>query len=134
MFDKRKHMYIQPPRCLLVFDLEVEVSAEPVVEGGLVYVAGGVDLHRHPVALLVVVDGHREVTHLTHPHEPVALHESVHANGDHSNRPVRLAQSVERCGSQSEGPGFKSRRRQLDSSIGQTANGPCMPQSPQLCK
>ena len=40
--------------------------------------------------------------------------------------PVRLAQSVERCGSQSEGPGFKPRRRRLDSSVGQTANGPCL--------
>ena len=40
--------------------------------------------------------------------------------------PVRLAQSVERCGSQSEGPGFKSRRRRWDSSVGQTANGPCL--------
>ena len=40
--------------------------------------------------------------------------------------PVRLAQSVERCGSQSEGPGLKPRRRRLDSSVGQTANGPCL--------
>ena len=37
-----------------------------------------------------------------------------------------MAQSVERCGSQSEGPGFKSRRRRWDSSVGQTANGPCL--------
>ena len=37
--------------------------------------------------------------------------------------PVRLAQLVERSGSQSEGPGFKSRRRRLDSSVRQTANG-----------
>ena len=29
-------------------------------------------------------------------------------------------------GSQSEGPGFKSRRRRLDSSVRQTANGPCL--------
>ena len=40
--------------------------------------------------------------------------------------PVRLAQSVERCGSQSEGPGFKSRRRRWDSSARQTANGSCL--------
>ena len=40
--------------------------------------------------------------------------------------PVRLAQSVQRCGSQSEGPGFKSRRRRLDSSVRQTTNGPCL--------
>ena len=29
-------------------------------------------------------------------------------------------------GSQSEGPGFKSRRRRLDNSFRQTANGPCL--------
>src|SRR5271168_3610487 len=44
----------------------------------------------------------------------------------YTTSPVRLAQSVERCDSQSEGPGFKPRRRRLDSSVGQTANGPCL--------
>ena len=37
-----------------------------------------------------------------------------------------LAQSVKRCGSQSEGPGFKPRRRRWNSSVRQTANGPCL--------
>ena len=40
---------------------------------------------------------------------------------------VRLAQAVERCGSQSKGPGFKSWRRWWDSSVRQTANGPLKP-------
>ena len=40
--------------------------------------------------------------------------------------PARLAQSIERCGSQSEGPGFKSRRRRWKSRVRQTANGPCL--------
>src|SRR5271165_5705108 len=40
--------------------------------------------------------------------------------------PNGALQSAKRCGSQSEGPGFKSRRRRWDSSVGQTANGPCL--------
>ena len=40
--------------------------------------------------------------------------------------PIGAVGTVERCGSQSEGPGFKSRRRRWDSSVRQAANGPCL--------
>ena len=56
-----------------MFNLEVEVACEPVVEGGPLDVARGERLQLEPVALAVLVDLHRNVVRLAHPHEPVAL-------------------------------------------------------------
>ena len=59
-----------------MFNLVVEVSAEPVVEKRALDVARRAQLHAHPVVRLVIVDLARQVTHLGRPHEPMALEES----------------------------------------------------------
>ena len=59
-----------------MFDLVVEVAAEPVVEQRALDVARRTQLHAHPVVRLVIVDLARQVTHLGRPHEPMALEES----------------------------------------------------------
>ena len=59
-----------------MFDLIVEVAAEPVVEQRTVDVARSPQLHAHPVVSLVVIHLARQVTHLGRPHEPMALEES----------------------------------------------------------
>lgn len=56
-----------------MLNLEVEVSREPVVEGRALDVARGDRLHLEPVELSVLVDVHRNVVRLAHPHKPGAL-------------------------------------------------------------
>lgn len=56
-----------------MFNLEVEVAREPVVEEGLVDVACGFQLCSDPVLILVTTDVHGDVVHLSRPHKPVAL-------------------------------------------------------------
>ncbi len=57
-----------------MLDLEVEVAGEPVVEGALLHVARRLQLHAEPGQPPVLLDLHRDVVRLAHPHEPVALH------------------------------------------------------------
>ena len=61
---------------LLVLYLVVEMTGEPVVEKGLLNVAGPSKLHGNPVPALVRVNVHGQVADLGHPCEPVALEES----------------------------------------------------------
>lgn len=58
-----------------MLDLVVEVSSEPIVEPGRLYVAGTGKLHGHPVPTLVCVYFHGQVADLSHPRKPVALQE-----------------------------------------------------------
>ena len=58
-----------------MFDLVVEMTTEPVVEERALDVAGGSQLHAHPVVCLLVVHLARQVAHLGRPHKPVALQE-----------------------------------------------------------
>lgn len=57
----------------VVFDLKVEVSGDPVVEGRLLHVAGGLELHAQPALVLLMVYVHGQVVHLSHPHKPMAF-------------------------------------------------------------
>ena len=57
----------------LMFNLEVEVAREPVVEERLVDIARGFQLCSDPVLILVTTDVHGDVVHLSCPHKPVAL-------------------------------------------------------------
>ena len=59
---------------LLVLDLEVKVSREPVVEDRLLDVTRRRQLHLQPRQLTIAVDSHGDVVRLRHPNEPVALH------------------------------------------------------------
>ena len=59
----------------VVLDLEVEVPTEPVIEEGLLHVAGGCQLAAEPVAIGLSVNLHDDVIHLCDPHKPVALQE-----------------------------------------------------------
>uniref|UniRef100_A0A0E9WBA3 Uncharacterized protein n=1 Tax=Anguilla anguilla TaxID=7936 RepID=A0A0E9WBA3_ANGAN len=57
----------------MVFNLEVQVPSEPIVEEGLLHIAGGLKLHGHPVFVLVSVNVHWDMVHLSDPHKPVTL-------------------------------------------------------------
>lgn len=58
-----------------MLNLEVEVTREPVIEGGGVHIARCNGLGGHPVILLVPIDLHREVVHLGNKGKPMALQE-----------------------------------------------------------
>ena len=61
---------------LLVLNLKVEMTREPVNEERLFHVSGSFELHWDPIISLVSVHMHRKMAHLGHPHKPVALQES----------------------------------------------------------
>ena len=52
------------------------MSREPIVEGIVFDVAGGVYLSLKPTAFLVVVNVHGDVVGLGNPHKPMALNDS----------------------------------------------------------
>ena len=62
---------------LLMLDLEVEMSAEPVVEERVFDVTRRFHLQRDPVLASIVVDDHRYVTHLADPREPLTFNHPV---------------------------------------------------------
>jgi len=60
---------------LLVFNLVVEVTSEPVIEPALLDISGTRELHGDPVHALVRVDVHGQMRDLSAPYKPVALKE-----------------------------------------------------------
>lgn len=62
----------------MVFNLEVEMSTEPIIEGGLVDIACCLELGGDPVPVPAVINVHRDMVHLCHPHKPVAFQKPDH--------------------------------------------------------
>ena len=56
-----------------MFNLEIEMSTEPVIEPRLLNVTCCFQLHGDPIAILVIINLTWNMTHLSGPHEPVAL-------------------------------------------------------------
>ena len=73
-----------------MFDLIVQVSCEPIIKGVVIYVASGVDLRVEPTAFLIVVDVHRNVIRLRHPHEPMALQDPT-TSGNRQLATIRVS-------------------------------------------
>lgn len=68
---------------LLVFDLKIEMTGEPVVEDRWLDVARRQRLTRHPVEVAFIVNIHSYVVHLGHKHKPVTLQKPKH-NSKHN--------------------------------------------------
>jgi len=77
----------------VVLNLKVEMSKEPVLEKGILNVAGACQLHGYPVLLLFHVDGHGEVADLSGPHKPVALE-----NPDYKVEPETCPETTQQSG------------------------------------
>ncbi len=61
---------------LLVLNLKVEMTREPVNQERRFHVGSAFELHWDPIISLVSVHMHGKMAHLGHPHKPVALQES----------------------------------------------------------
>jgi len=59
----------------LVFNLEIEMAAPPVIEQRMFHVAWCPQLRRDPVIMTIIVNWHWQVAHLCCPDKPVALKE-----------------------------------------------------------
>ncbi len=58
---------------LLMLYLEIEVSSEPIIEEPWGHVGGGDGLSHEPVAILLLINVHRQVRHLGDQGEPEAV-------------------------------------------------------------
>jgi len=68
-----------------VLNLEVEVSAPPVIEQRVFNVARGAQLCGDPVLVVVVIDVHWNMTHLRRPNKPVALYKPENRQTTHAD-------------------------------------------------
>lgn len=75
------HFVVIVSRChgeKTVHNLEVEMSSEPVIKGGLVDVACCLEMGGDPAPFPVVISAHGDMVHLCHPHKPAAFQEPDH--------------------------------------------------------
>lgn len=70
----------------MVLDLKVEVSTEPIIEEGRLNVTGCIQLHVEPVVIFLIVDVHRDVTHLGHPDKPMTLYDPHDIKQQHGSK------------------------------------------------
>lgn len=66
----------------LVFNLEVQMSQEPISEPIGVGITSSRHLHGGPVLPLIKINLHWNVTDLSGPREPMTLQEPIHRNGN----------------------------------------------------